>query len=289
MGTPERHLAFSDDSEHVEGRFKSLALVSLKYSSFEHVQTSLDNILIDSGITNEFKWEKVRTAKYRFAALSLIDFVFQNCDKLRIDILIWDLNDYRHKGIIGRDDAENLVRMYYHLVSWTISKRWNVGNILWDWYPDVQSSVDWNTLRDCLQNKKHKCVRDLFNSNPLFQNVNLRSIVPTSSKHCSTIQLADLFAGIGSYSRGHFNKFQNWMNSKTGQRSLFPSSAPIELSSSEKERFIIINYFDKKAKDSRMHIGLKRTKGFRSFRPEKFVNFWEYRPQHFLDSAPVKG
>ena len=289
VGTQVSHIAFSDDSAHVDGRFKSLAFVSFNYSCYEQIQASLEKILRDSDITSEFKWEKVRTAKYRYAAKSLIDFAFKNCDKLRVDILTWDLMDSRHEGIVGRDDAENLVRMYYHLVSWTISKRWPVKNAIWDWYPDVQSDVDWSTLRNCLRNKKHKCVRDLFNLNPKFQNVSVRNITPSSSKDFASIQLADLFAGIGSYSKGHFNKFQIWKTNEMGQRLLFPTSEPLVLSASEKERFVIIDYFDKKAKDFQLQIGLTRTRGFRSFRPEKFVNFWYYRPQHHLDSAPIKG
>jgi len=286
---PAIHIAFSDDSKHVEGRFNSLALVSLRHDHYEHIESPLKNILKDSSITDEFKWEKLRTAKYRHAALKMIDFTFQNQDKLRVDILIWDLEDWRHKGIAGRDDAQNLVRMYYHLVSTTFSKRWPIENVLWEWYPDRQSDVDWRTLQDCIQNKKHRCVQDLFKINPQFQTVSIRKITPSSSKDYPLIQLADLFAGMGSYSWGSCQRFREWKTNVSGQRSFFSNGETQDFSNSEKERFQVVDYFNRECKERRLRIGLESTGGFKSYNPKRFINFWLYEPQHPLDRAPVRS
>jgi len=283
------HIAFSDDSKHVEGRFNSLALVSLRHDHYKQIESIIKDILKDSSITDEFKWEKLRTAKYRYAALRMIDFTFQNQDKLRVDVLIWDLEDRRHKGIAGRDDAQNLVRMYYHLVSTTFSKRWPIQNVLWEWYPDEQSDVDWGTLQDCIQNKKHRCVQDLFKINPQFQTVSIRKITPSSSKDYPLIQLADLFAGMGSYSWGSYQRFRDWKSNVSGQRSFFSNGEAQGFSNSERERFQVVDYFDRKSKKSRLQIGLKSTNGFKSHKPEVSINFWLYEPQHPLDRAPVRS
>lgn len=283
------HIAFSDDSKHVDGRFNSLALVTSEYRNFSEMQHGILEILKDSGITDEFKWVKLKDAKYRLAARKMIDFIFKNDDKLRVDILIWDLEDKRHKGIVSRDDAQNLVRMYYHLVSMTFSKKWQIDNARWEWYPDKQSDVDWNTLQDCIQNKRHRCVKDLFNLNPDFQTIRIKKIMPSESQNYSLIQLADLFAGMGSYSRGHYLKFCQWMTNTSGQRQLFPNEKTPNFSNREKERFHVIDYFNQKSKKSRLQIGLESTNGFKSHNPSAFINYWLYEPQHEVDKAPVKN
>ena len=282
------HIAFSDDSKHYIGRYNSLGFVSLNISNIESMTSEISSILKDSGISNEFKWEKVTNAKYRFAALKLIDFVFQNKWQFRIDTLIWDLEDSRHKNITGRDDAENLVRMYYHLASTTCSKRWNVSQACWAWYPDEQSSVDWETLQDCVRNKKHSCVQDLFRANPDFERVNLKNVKPSESHKHPLIQLADLFAGMGSYSWGHFDRFIEWNKNNSQQQSFFDNKQS-SFSKSEEERFVVISEFNKKCKERSMQIGLESTSGFKSYNPRVFVNFWLYEPQHKLDKAPIRS
>lgn len=201
---PVTHYAYSDDSKHKDGRYNSLAITTLRKKDFESLNSQLHQILQDSGIQCEFKWAKLRNAKYRFVAEKIVDFVFNNHDSIRIDIIIWNLEDSRHKDRKDRDDSENLVRMYYHLVSSVLSNRWPIHNSMWKWHPDKQSSVDWTILQDCIKNKKHLCVADLFQLNPNFEQVNLNTIEPSDSYKYPFIQVSDLFAGMGPYSFGYY-------------------------------------------------------------------------------------
>ena len=283
------HIAFSDDSSHQDGRYNSLALVSLERSNSESVHKNLREILCDSGIKSEFKWVKLKSAKYKFAAQKLIDFIFQYNIKIRIDVLTWDYGDSRHKNIIGRDDSENLVRMYYHLASATFSKRWPIENSFWGWHPDIQSSVDWNVLQDCIRNKKHPCIRDLFIENPNFSRVELRNIKPSDSKNHPFIQVADLFAGMGAYSWGHFKRFSSWKEYNSGQIPLFYEKQKLSFSNSERVRFEIIDQFNMECKKLKMGIAFEHTMGFQSYNPREFINFWLYKPQHASEKAPKKG
>jgi len=283
----ETHIAFSDDSAHKDGRFNSLALVTLEKANYSYHSNALQGLLIDSGIRSEFKWSKVRTVKYRFAAKKIINFVFENNKKLRIDTIVWDIEDSRHKNIIGRDDSENLVRMYYHLISSTLSQRWVTDDVWWSWYPDEQSSVDWDTLRDCVNNKKHHCVRDLFSINPKFERVKLISIEPSKSEKYSLIQVADLFAGMAAFSKGHYEKFIAWEKQNSNQLSFF-TEKKVKFSNMEKERFVIMKYFNTECKARKMKIAFDSSHGFESHDPDKFINFWLYKPQSKLDKAPKK-
>jgi hypothetical protein len=281
------HYAFSDGSRHKDGRYNSLAITTLRKEFFGSLNKQLKKILEDSGIDKEFKWKKLDSAKYRFAAEKLIDFVFKNQNALRIDILIWDLEDSRHKNLSGRDDSENLVRMYYHLVSTVLSRRWPISNSLWNWYPDQQSSVNWETLKDCISNKKHACVSDLFQQNPNFEQVNLKSPEPSESNKHPFIQLSDLFAGMGAYSFGHFDRYKKWQQQKSSQILLLPEKKH-KFSNSENERFSIMEQFNKICKGCGLQIAFDTTRGFKSYVPGNFINFWLYEPQHEHDKAPRK-
>lgn len=141
------HIAFSDDSGHEDGRFNSLCLITLKSCYVDELRQTLKDILKKSGVESEFKWSKLRSqsAKYKFCAERFESFIFDHHDKIRMDILIWDMDDSRHKSS-GRDDNENLARMYYHLIQNTLSKRWD-NDSTWLLVPDHQlTGVHWENI-----------------------------------------------------------------------------------------------------------------------------------------------
>ncbi len=287
MNFPFTHVAASDDSKHQDGQFNSLSLVTLKYCDAGKLQREIFNILKESEV-KELKWHDLDGARDRFAANKIIEFVFNNYKKIRIDILVWDLNDSRHRDLIKRDDNENLVRMYYHLVYRTLSKYWPTQGNCWKWRPDEQVSVNWDTLYDCLNNKLNKCVRDLFQNNPDFEKIDLRRIIPSNSIKYPLIQIADLFAGMGAYSWGHYEKFKKWKIYQSKQATFFPREN-LSFSQSEKERFKVIDDFNAKCKKNGLRIAFDSTNGFKSHNPYNFINFWFYEPQSILDKAPKKG
>ena len=61
------HIACSDESNWSFGRYRSIALVTAQAEHFEAFTNELLALLKDSGI-NEFKWERLKTARDRFAA-----------------------------------------------------------------------------------------------------------------------------------------------------------------------------------------------------------------------------
>lgn len=46
--------------------------------------------------------------------------------------------------------------------------------------------------------------------------------------------------------------------------------------------------FNKMAKKYKLQIAFDSTSGFKSHKPENFINFWLYEPQHKYDKAPIK-
>lgn len=289
MNITYNHCAFSDDSGHEDGRYNSLGLVTLELSQYGNLVLELQRLFSGSGIKSEFKWEKVRTARDRFAAEKINNFVFKHLNDLRIDVLVWDMQDPRHRDILNIDDNENLGRMYYHLVSHVFSKRWG-SECTWCWSPDKQSSMGWRSLAKCLVGKKYKTMTDLFNINRGdFWKLKLKIIKVSDSQKELFIQIADYFAGLGAYSYGHFDKYKNWLISKSRQKSLFVNKdKKRKLSCSEKNRFPLLESFVGECKKHRMTIGIESTKGLKTHDPRNNINFWLYQPQNIYDKAPRK-
>jgi hypothetical protein len=283
------HSAFSDDSGGAEQRYQSLSLVTLQSSLVGPLAKEVRDTLQESDVT-EFKWQKLRSAKYHFAAQKLIDFLFQHLNDVRVDTLIWDHADGRHARQ-GRDENENRVRMYYHLVSTTLGKRWPVDGSIWHWKPDQQSGVDWKTLWDCLRLKRHVCVQDLFNESPDFERVSIEYPVPSESHLHEFIQIADLFAGIGAFSWENFNRYEDWLHQEEANRqtSLFlPTTQDVAFSNAEKDRFQLMSHLKERCSEKKLQVSLTSTRGFSSNRPSSPINFWLYKSRFSGDKAPSK-
>ena len=68
---------------------------------------------------------------------------------MRVDVLIWDMEDSRHKEVPDRDDKADFSRMYYHLLHSVLKLRWPDG-ARWLICPDQHGEMDCMTLEQCL-------------------------------------------------------------------------------------------------------------------------------------------
>lgn len=117
------HVAYSDESYYTDERYRSIAVVTLENSDKDNFSRTFGELISGSQIS-EFKWNKLRQARERFAAMKMIDeaIILAQNRHIRIDVLIWDTEDSRH-GIKGRDDIANLQRMYYHLFKYVLKAK----------------------------------------------------------------------------------------------------------------------------------------------------------------------
>ena len=289
------HVGFSDESYYEKGRFRSLALVTLEDESLKTVEASIKSLLQESGV-REFKWKRLDSAKSRFAALKIIDYcVDLACQrKLRVDVLVWDTQDSRH-NIIGRDDIQNLQRMYYHLFRNVLRRRWSKG-AKWRLYPDENTALDWNQLRGYLENTSwsmHVDPPSLFGPEgfrlQLKREFGLEQIEAGVSHERPLLQVADLFAGLAVFSRDKFDSYQMWLNQRSLQSDLFNTDcAQVSASNSERERFEVLRHFDGLCKRHGLGVSLKSHQGLRTPNPAQPLNFWFYEPQHPNDKAPTR-
>jgi hypothetical protein len=269
-------------------------LVTTGLSYVDLLKDPLKALLIGSGF-KDFKWETVRDAKGRFAAMKLIDFCIKHASPgdLRIDVLTWDIEDTRHK-IKGRDDIENLKRMYYHLLKNVLTKRWP-DDCAWVLNPDENTAMDWGTLSDCLENRS-RSIRDI---DPLFiangsdilfkRNYNIIDINPRKSHEEPFIQMADFFVGMGVYSRKKYNLYERWRINRTGQDMLFDkfNAAAHRLSKGDEVRCDVVSLLSERLKKARMGVKLG-CNGLITYNPKNPINFWPYKPQRERERAPVK-
>lgn len=142
------YIVFTDESYISKSRFQSLSAFSFHKSFYNEINDKIQSILIESAVT-EFKWAKLKDAKYYFCAEKLIKLILSNIFKckIRIDTIVWDTHDSRH-AIIGRNDLANYERMFFHLLNNTMKKR--NRNCSWDIHPDVRGGINWTTIKDCL-------------------------------------------------------------------------------------------------------------------------------------------
>jgi len=288
------HVGFADESNWNTGRFRSLGLVTAPFEYVEELEYQTKKILQESGI-REFKWKNLRGAKKRFVAEKLCYFAtkYAKSAYMRVDVLIWDIEDSRHK-IFGRDDIANLERMYYHLFRNVMRARWP-DYAVWKLYPDEHTAINWGTLQECLENRSItiELDRSLFTGGQfrfrLRREFGIKEIEPVSSEKCVLLQIADLFAGLAVFSYEKFKEYQIWLKDQSPQLALLSENREsVKLSNKMKERFVVLKKFDELCKYYKMGVSLRTYRGLRTPNPENPLNFWLYKPQHPEDKAPTK-
>jgi hypothetical protein len=281
------HVAFADESNWNQGRYRSISLVSAAVQHARIFHYELD-ALRKTRNKLEFKWVKTDTRH----GVALADFFFERLQRMRVDVLIWDVEDSRHKEIKNRDDRANFGRMYYHLLHNVLERRWPQGS-RWLICPDEQKEVDWLTLEACLGRKgrdrdaKHVAlateVRELRYS--------IREIRCVSSTEYLLVQLADMFAGLAAYSYSAFDKYRQWKSDSDATRELFDTAQygerRLKVSKRDKERLPVLDHVRHVASTRGLQISLKSTRGLSTRNASSPLNFWLYTPQRQHDKAPI--
>jgi hypothetical protein len=279
MSTPSfTQIAFAVATSYKIGRFPGIALVSLPQLHASQVSQDIGLILQQANVS-ELKWERLNSAKSRFAAINLIDYaITQAVEKvLRVDVLIWDTQDGRH-SIPKLDKIANLQRMYYHLFRNVLRIRWP-DEAIWQLCPDEHTAMVWDDVLDYLDSGSLSWEPSDKLELRLKRDFQIYQIEPAKSNLEPLVQLADLFAGLGSYSRSCYGRFQTWQKSPAAK----------ELSHTDRERCNVIAELDQRCKSRRLGVSLKSHRGLRTLNPKKPINFWWYVPQHETDIAPTRS
>lgn len=286
---------YSDESSSPDNRYWTLGAVSGEENSIKHLRGTLQTVLKETGVA-EVKFEEIRThsTKIKAAAKFIEAGILEAANKnIRIDVLLWDVQDSRH-SIIGRDDIANFGRMYYKMIR-HIGRKWDIQR--WFFYPDALSSVNWLDISQCLNKttleKYPSELLDFFrNKGQLFF---VREVRPQESHKEPIVQLADIFAGFGWFSKVKGTEFLKWREHINRQ------SSPVfswfddncenfsGLKGTILNRFKLLRTIDTLCKKYKLGVSMKSYKQLLTFDHDKPINFWNYEPQTDMDKAPVKS
>lgn len=290
------HVAYSDESHHNQGAHRALGVISLTSDNSTILSEEIRNLNIDSDVI-EVKWKKVDSAHYRFAAEKIINICveYARTSKLRVDVLIWNVNDPRHK-IIGRDDKKNLQNMYIQVLTQVIFRRWK-SNSVWKIFPDQNTIIDWGYLIKVVNNPKrfsdqNRQSHDFGWVGPKFQQEVLE-ITEVNSRETHLCQAIDLFTGLAVFSHDHSKEYHEWIrqenNRKTGQQSLF-DLGKTELSGGVSEKCKVVNTLLNATRDKQVFdLQFQSNGGLVTRNPSTPINFWFYESRRYDDQAPVKN
>ncbi len=286
------YFVFSDESRHTEGRFRSIAAVSLPASLVEDLSAKLSDVM-KCAVKGELKWRNVgRGGKKNVPrATATLDFFLSHlCSGLRLDILIWDTHDPRH-AVKARDDVANYSRMFFHLHR-NLMKRRGTGN-RFHLRPDKLVTINWNTIRDCLNSDGtwRKGTQEILGEEFRWVIPKVATFKEVESALTPFVQLADLIAGMAAYTSTNPETIRTLLARGPNQAELFSEDHTTRRNPSDTDRgrFKVVSHLYNACKSKRLGVSLK-TQGYLLTRdPRNPVNFWHYKPQHSKDKAPTKS
>jgi hypothetical protein len=290
--------AYCDASGIFAERFQSIGIISGNTVNLERLRNALRNIL-ESNHIEEIRFAAVkrqsskedRTAR-QFILGTIDEFIAFGLT--RVDVLSWDTTDSRH-SVPGRDDSENLGRLYYHLLC-SVTKRW--PRAYWNVILDKNERVRPGTLRDCINNKMLQSPGapslELIVSTRQIESLDtIRDIRESESEEEPLVQLADLFAGMARFSHEKGAECCSWLASYGNPEQpplphLLPHVSVQDYGKSDETRFKLIGELCRVCKKHRLGVSINKRKYLWTPDPTSPMNFWPYEPQGQYDKAPVE-
>ena len=282
------YAVFSDESRHTEGRYRSLAAVSLPAGDVVALSELLWNALqLDS--YGELKWKNVRRAGSRDRAIAALDALLAHiASGVRADLLTWDMQDSRH-DVPNRDDVANYERLFFHLHRVLMGRRGARDRR--HVRPDEQVNIDWETIAQCLTSRgTWRAGRNMATLSVQFRHfipsvLTFREVDSADTPLC---QLADLLAGMAAYTRTRADVVRHQIEEPTEQRSLFGNDEQATPGTADQHRFRVISHLYCKCKARKLGVSLREFGYLRTHDPAMPINFWHYESQHQRDKAPTR-
>lgn len=237
---------YADETRYNVGRYRGVALVSAPLTHVPALSEEVARILVESGV-GECKWEKVRSARTRFAAEKLLAWTIDAAlaGRLAVDTLTWDAG-----AVIPRSQPlpylKKLHRMYSCLLAGALAHRWPDGRP-WIIAPDEQNALRWPVIAAA--------------------SPRIARLEPRSSAGEPLIQLADLFAGLAVFSRAGYDTYEQWLCLPPAERraGAQPSASLRLLSASDRQRCLLLDDFFLRCKLRLPGISLRTSRGLRTY------------------------
>lgn len=248
------HAAYTDETRYNTGRYRGVGMVSARAADAPALGAGVRALLDASGV-GECKWEKVRSARGRFAAGKVLDWAMAEAlaGGLRVDVLTWDTEEGSRAGT-GTPHVMKLRRMYARLVGAILPRRWP-GATGFRVVPDEQGAVGWERLVAGLPH--------------------VAEVAPGRSDLEPLIQVADLFAGLGVFSRSGYDTYERWLCLPPAERAADPETAlGWALSASDRGRCQVLDDFFTRCKLLGLGVSLRTNRGLRTYDASRPLCFW---------------
>ena len=282
------YAVFSDESRHTEGRYRSLAAVSVPAGAVVALTERLQHALqLDS--YGELKWKNIRRGRKRNRAIAAVDVLIAHvATGVRVDVLTWDTQDSRH-DVPNRDDVANYERMFFHLHRVLMQRRGAQSR--WHIRPDEQVNIDWDTIAQCLTSRgTWRTGRNLATLSAEFRHFvpSVLTFREVNSAETPLCQLADLLAGMAAYTRTNAHVVRRQIDEPKEQKSLFGNDDQATPGRADRHRFRVIWHLYGKCRALKLGVSLRELGYLRTHSPAMPINFWHYEPQHHRDRAPTR-
>lgn len=254
------YAGFTDETQYNVGRYRGVALVGCPIAHVPSLNGEVARILMESGVA-ECKWEKVRSARTRFAAAKLLIWALDAAlaDRLHVDTLTWDADELPAASATGTRPRplpylKRLHQMYAALLADALTHRWP-DDLPWVIYPDEQTALRWPVIAAA--------------------SPRIASVEPRVSGGEPLIQLADLFAGLAVFSRAGYDTYERWLclppteRGRTGE----PSVSLRGMSASDRQRCLLLDDFFMMCKLRLPGVSLRTHRGLRTYDPDKPITF----------------
>ncbi len=289
FGFDERttHVGFADESSwsEKESNFRSIACISASVEDYCEIESRLYAARCRAGAKMaELKWSEDRkiTGRKGEDYQRDADFILQAAlklaaeQKLRIDVIIWDKRDReslaQQFNIRKMPNEWHLRNMYRTLITFVINRWRSNGNAslhYWSIAPDRHDGLDFRVLQNHIQ------------SNVIPKNGRtVVEILEEKEAPNYSLQLVDIFAGLGAFSHNHWESYQWWRQQQKPIRFTPPRPAP-----QSQLRFPLLDQFYLDCSSNNLGIILLEQKpNFRGrglwtrnpFISDHKINFWCY-------------
>lgn len=254
------YAGFADETQYNVGRYRGVALVGAPLAQVPLLSGEVARILAESGVV-ECKWEKVRSARTRFAAEKLLVWALDAAlaGRLHVDTLTWDAGEPLAVWRSGTRPQplpylKRLHQMYAALLAGVLAHRWPDGRT-WLIFPDEQNALRWPVIAAA--------------------SPRIARVEPRVSGAEPLIQLADLFAGLAVFSRAGYDTYERWLCLPPTERgqTVVPAASLRGMSASDRQRCLLLDAFFTRCKLRLPGVSLRTQRGLRSYDPEKPITF----------------
>lgn len=263
------HHGYLDESYPTTGRFRSVAMVSVKAGMQPAVESAFGGVIQRRLNGDEARWEKVRGERRATCACDLLEAAFVLGDRcmLRIDVLYWDIFD-RYHSVQNLDHVKNINRMASRLLKRVCLNRYQ-GSAAWLVRPDDGSIVNW---RVAVSDTEDNLIQPRRNGSAAIKGVLLDEV---DSASYALVQVADMFAGIATFTANEADLVVT--------NPLPPLGS---LSWSKRYRLPIIERLLVLAKERGHRTSVRHGTGLSTSNPAAPINFWPFRTPRGEGVAP---